>query len=97
MFARMATFEGGDAEAMSRATNERMTKGPEGFPAGVRRAMALQHGDRWQVITFFETREAIDAAERSFEQMGDEIPESVRGRRVSLETYEVVFDVEMLR
>jgi hypothetical protein len=96
VFARMATFEGGDAEAMSRVTNERMTGGPEGFPAGVRRAMALQDGDRWQVITFFESREAVDAAQQTFEQMGDEIPESVRGRRVSVETYEVVFDVEMV-
>jgi hypothetical protein len=28
--------------------------------------------------------------------MGDEIPEDVRGKRVSLETYEVAFDVEMV-
>ena len=29
--------------------------------------------------------------------MGDEIPESVRGKRVSLESFEVAFDVEMVR
>jgi hypothetical protein len=28
--------------------------------------------------------------------MGDEIPEHIRGKRVSLESYEVAFDVEML-
>ena len=35
--------------------------------------------------------------EQGFEQMGDEIPESLRGRRVAVETYEVLFDVEMIR
>jgi hypothetical protein len=29
--------------------------------------------------------------------MGDEIPESVRGKRVSLQSFEVAFDVEMVR
>jgi hypothetical protein len=29
--------------------------------------------------------------------MGDEIPEGVRGKRISLETFEVAFDVEMVR
>jgi hypothetical protein len=29
--------------------------------------------------------------------MGDEIPENVRGKRISLETFEVAFDVEMVR
>jgi hypothetical protein len=29
--------------------------------------------------------------------MGDEILESVRGKRVSLESFEVAFDVEMVR
>jgi hypothetical protein len=40
----------------------------------------------------FDSREAIDAAEARFEQMGDEIPEEIRGRRVSVEVYQVVFD-----
>lgn len=40
-------------------------------------------------MTLFESREAIEAAERSFEQMGDEIPEDARGRRTSVEVYEV--------
>jgi hypothetical protein len=29
--------------------------------------------------------------------MGDEIPESVRGKRVSVESFEVAFDVETVR
>ena len=82
---------------MNRVMTETMTNGGTGFPDGVVRAMALQKGDRWEVITFFDSHEAIVAAKERFEQMGDEVPENVRGRRVGLETYEVIFDVEMLR
>jgi hypothetical protein len=42
------------------------------------------------------TREAIEAAEPIFEQMGDEIPEDARGRRVSKDYYEVVLGVVQL-
>ena len=42
-------------------------------------------------VTFFDSREAIDAAEQRFEAMGDEIPEDIRGRRTSVDTYEVVW------
>jgi hypothetical protein len=49
------------------------------------------------VISFFDSEEAATAAEPRFEQMGDEIPESVRGKRISLESFEVAFDVEMVR
>jgi hypothetical protein len=52
---------------------------------------------RWSVISFFDSEETAAAAEARFEQMGDEIPESIRGKRVSLESFEVVFDVEMVR
>jgi hypothetical protein len=34
----------------------------------------------------------MQAAEQRFESMGDEIPEDVRGRRVSVDTYEIVMD-----
>jgi hypothetical protein len=42
-------------------------------------------------------REGARAAEARWEEMGDEIPEGVRGKRVGLESYEVAFDVEMVR
>jgi hypothetical protein len=29
--------------------------------------------------------------------MGDQIPEDVRGKRISVESFEVAFDVEMVR
>jgi hypothetical protein len=41
--------------------------------------------------------ECLEAKRARFEEMGEQIPESVRGRRVSLERFEVAFDVEMVR
>jgi hypothetical protein len=70
---------------------ERMADGESGMPEGVSRAMVLQ-GDRRLFVTFFDSREAMQAAEQRFEEMGNEIPEDVRGRRVSVDTYEVVMD-----
>ena len=99
MIARIATFEGGDAEEMRRLNNEMLVeRGASALPSGVQRVMVLMNdASRWKVISFFASDEAAAAAEERFEQMGDEIPESVRGKRVGLETYEVAFDVEMVR
>ena len=94
MFARVATFEGGDVERLRELNEERMRSGAMNAPAGVKRAMVLE-GDKRLFITFFESREALDAAEARFEQMGNEVPEEIRGRRTSVAAYEVVFDGEM--
>jgi hypothetical protein len=91
VFARIATFEGGNVDELRRMGEERMADGESGMPEGVSRAMVLQ-GDRRLFVTFFDSREAMQAAEQRFESMGDEIPEDVRGRRVSVDTYEVVMD-----
>ncbi|HEY7179265.1 MAG TPA: hypothetical protein VH305_08825 [Gaiella sp.] len=91
MFARIATFEGGNVAELRRLGEERMASGDTGMPDGVSRAMVLE-GDRRLFVTFFETREAMQAAEQRFEAMGDEIPEDVRGQRLSVDTYEVVMD-----
>ena len=100
MIARIATFEGGDAEEMRRRNNELLVEGgATALPPGVLRVMVLINEDesRWSVISFFDDAETAGAAEERFEQMGDEIPESVRGKRVSLESFEVTFDVETVR
>ena len=97
MIARIATFEGGDADEMRRRNNEMLVERATELPAGIRRVMVLVKDEsRWSVISFFDSEDAAAAAEERFEQMGDEIPESVRGKRVSLETFEVAFDVEMI-
>jgi hypothetical protein len=94
MWARVATFENVDVERVRAGTN----RPPEQMPDGLRGAFALVDADgkRQLFITLFETREAIEAAEPTFEQMGDEIPESIRGRRVSKDYYDVALGVIQL-
>ena len=97
MIARVASFEGGDVEEMRRINNEMLVERSSSLPSGLLRVMVLLGDDsRWSVVSFFADEEAARAAEARFEEMGDEIPEAVRGKRVSLESYEVAFDVEMV-
>jgi hypothetical protein len=73
---------------------ERRASGSSGMPEGVRRVMVLddEQGGKRLFVTFFDSREALDAAQSTFESMGDEIPEEVRGRRTGVDVYEVVAD-----
>ena len=95
MYARVATFEGGDTQHI-REMSENADSRPA-LPEGARRGMMLDdaQGGRRLFITFFDSREALDAAESRFESMGDEVPEDVRGRRLSVEVYDVVADEEV--
>jgi hypothetical protein len=94
MWARVASFEGVDVERLRAETN----RSPDRMPEGLRGAFGLvdAEGRRQLFITLFDSLEAIEAAEPTFEQMGDEIPETVRGRRVSKEYYEVGLGVIQL-
>lgn len=96
MFARVATFEGGDTERLRQMNEERQASGSMGLPDGLRRALLLNDSTagRRLFITFFDSREAVDAAESQFESMGDEIPEEIRGNRTGVDVYEVVVDAE---
>jgi hypothetical protein len=97
MFARIATFTGGDTDRLQAMSEQRMEAGEMNPPAGVQRAMLLadRGSDRRLFVTFFDSREAVAAAEARFESMGDEIPVDVRGQRTSVDVYEVVFDQTM--
>jgi hypothetical protein len=94
MHARIASFEGGNTEELRRMNEERMSSGTMEMPDGISGAMALVDSDsnRRLFITFFETPEQIEAAEEQFAKMGDDIPEDVRGRRTSVDVYEVVWN-----
>jgi hypothetical protein len=94
MFARVASFEGGDVERLREMNEERMRDGTMELPPGLKRAMVLQDsdGDRRLFISFFDTREAIDAASARFEAMGGEVPEELRGRRTAVDVYDVVWE-----
>ena len=96
MFVRVATFDGGDSKRLLELNEERRAAGTLDLPEGLRRALVLndEQGGRRLFMTFFDSREALDAAEARFDAMGDEIPEEVRGRRTSVDVYEVAFDAE---
>jgi hypothetical protein len=97
MHARVASFENVDLDRMREANQEAVDSGNLGMPEGVRRAMVFadRDGKRSLFVTFFDSPEAIQAAARRFEEMGDEYSEDIRGRRTSVDVYEVVFDEEI--
>jgi hypothetical protein len=94
MWARVATFEGGNQEELQRMNDERMSSGDMNPPEGMKRVILLADADknRRLFIAFFDSRDEMTAAEQRFESMGDEVPEDVRGRRTSVDYYEVATD-----
>jgi hypothetical protein len=92
VFARIASFEGGNEERMQQLSQERMSAGEMSLPEGCTGAMVLVGDGRRLFVTYFDTRAAVDAAEQSFDQMGDTIPEDIRGRRTSVDVWEVVWN-----
>jgi len=94
MHARVAAFEGDTSriDDLIGTIRERMSSGDD-VPGAKRFLMLIDRGSGTSLgITFFESEEAIRAAEPIFERMGDEVPEELRGRRTSVETYEVAID-----
>jgi hypothetical protein len=94
MYARVATFVGGNAEELRRVNEEAVNSGTLELPEGIRSAMVLQGDGHRLFVTMFDTREQIEAAEERFMKMGEEIPEEIRGRRTALDIYEVVWTRE---
>jgi len=92
MFARIAMLEGGSSEKLRDFLEQQKKVENMGLPQGVRRAISLAGENHRLFITFFDSREAIDAAEPAFDAMGGEIPEQARGRRTSVEVFEVLAD-----
>jgi DNA-binding LacI/PurR family transcriptional regulator len=94
MWARVAAFEGGDQEKLLKLNDERMTSGDMSPPDGMKRVLLLADADknRRLFIAFFDSQDSMAAAEQGFEQMGNEIPEDVRGSRTAVDYYEIVTD-----
>jgi heme-degrading monooxygenase HmoA len=100
MFARLATFEGVDAEEADRTLDE-MTKRVEplmralpGFKGYV--DLMDRASGKAVTISFFDSEENLTAAEPTFDEempraLGD-LMEQMSGRRTSVERYEVVVD-----
>jgi hypothetical protein len=93
MYARVAAFERSDPSLLDELIGrirERSDAWRSELPDARGSLMLVdREGKRGLGITFFESEDDIRKAEPIFDRMGDEIPEEVRGRRVSVETYEV--------
>jgi len=95
MYARVAAFENRDmslADELIGTVRERARSGQDVLDA--RRVLMLIDRDAGTAlgITFFESEDAIRQAEAGFERMADELPEEMRGRRTSVDVYEVAIE-----
>jgi hypothetical protein len=93
MYARVAAFEGRDlsrageliAKVREGARREDTIPGAHGFLMLVDRDKGTALG-----ITMFATERELRDAEPAFEKMAESIPEEMRGRRISVDAYEVL-------
>jgi hypothetical protein len=95
MYARVASFEKRDmtnVDELVRTVEQRMQGDPPHPSMKGGMMLVDRDGGRTLGITFFDSREAIEEAEPMFEQMGDEIAEDLRGRRVGVDVYEVAVE-----
>lgn len=94
MYARVARWEGGDGEKMrasAASINHQSGEGPpEGVPAKGFTLLLDADAGRGVAITLFETEEDLRQGDETLNAM--EPPEEGLGRRVAVETYEVVVD-----
>ena len=92
MHARIAAFESGDMsryDELIQLIRDRMSAGSE-IPDALGMFMLVdRNAGKALGISIFDSEDAIRAAEPVFERMGDEVPEELRGKRVSVETFEV--------
>ena len=92
MWVRVATFEGTDREKLDKLMGERMSSGEMAPPDGMASVLILDEegAKKRKFLAFFDSREAVEAAEAGFDRQGDTIPEEIRGKRTSVHRYEVV-------
>ena len=95
MYARIARWEGGDAEAIRSMAEEigpdADSGPPEGVPAKAFQLLIDPEGGRSLGIVFFETEEDMRKGDETLNAMNP--PGDAPGQRVSVEMYEVAVDV----
>jgi len=93
MYARVASFEGRDPSLTDELIERVRERGPGAVPAA-RGFLGLFDRERGTAlgITFFDSEEAIRDSEQAFEDMAHQFPAEMRGRRTSVETYEVTIE-----
>jgi heme-degrading monooxygenase HmoA len=99
MYARVARFEGRDASL----TDDLIRRAREVGPTTIAEAKGFlgffdREGGTALSVTFFDSEEAIRSSEQAFEDMAQHFPEEMRGRRTSVDVYEVtIFDADAER
>ncbi len=97
MYARVARWEGADAETIERTTsriNEEAADGPpEGLPAKSFVMLVDKENGRTMGITFFETEEDYAKGDATLNEMSP--PDEGMGQRVAVDKYEVAVEVEV--
>ena len=91
MYARVASFEGRDSSLTDQLIQRVRDQGPSSVP-DAKGFLGLFDRERGTAlgITFFDSEEAIRNSQRAFEDMAQNFPAEMRGRRTSVEVYEVV-------
>ena len=97
MYARVATWEGGDAEAMRASAAGIEAQAAEGPPPDVpaKGIMFLLDGEHGKAlgIVFFETEEDMRRGDATLNTMSP--PDDGMGTRASVEFYEVALDLKV--
>jgi len=93
MYARIAFFEGHDPaqiDELIRRLDERSRRPSEVLPESKAfLALVDREAGKSIGITFFETREAIEASEPALASFPEAYADSLKGQRVGLRVYEV--------
>jgi heme-degrading monooxygenase HmoA len=90
MFARVASFEGRDPSLTDELIQRAREVGPSSVPDS-KGFIGLFDRDRGTslAITFFDSEEAIRNSEQAFEDMAQNFPPEMRGRRTSVDVHEI--------
>ena len=95
MYARVAVFEGGSAEAMKKdaeTINSSSADGPPpGVPANGITCLYDYESGKSIAIVFFETEEDMKAGDAAMDEMTNDRPEA--GTRASVSFYEAPVDI----
>ena len=90
MYARVASFEGRDSSLTDQLIQRVRDQGPSSVP-DAKGFLGLfdRKGGTSLGVTFFDSEEAIRNSEQAFEDMAKDFPPDMRGRRASVDVYEV--------
>ena len=99
MYARVASFEGRDSSLTDQLIERIRDQGPSSVP-DAKGFLGLFDRERGTAlgITFFDSPEATRNSEQAFEDMAQNFPAEMRGRRSSIDIHEVmIFDGDVER